>query len=162
MRSLCFTGHRHLTGDISGLEERLYNAFERAVTNAGITEFYSGAAIGFDEICSKTVIYLREKYPHIKLHLILPCPPREQTAKWNESQRLAYMKILAAADTVEQISQFYYSGCMKKRNARLVELADCCFCFLNFNNLQSGTAQTVRMAIGKKIKVINFFRLGRI
>lgn len=55
MKSACFTGHRNLTGDISQLEERLYNVLERAVTNAGITDFYSGAAIGFDEVCSKTV-----------------------------------------------------------------------------------------------------------
>lgn len=158
MTSACFTGHRNLTGDISQLEERLYNVLERAITNAGITDFYSGAAIGFDEICSKTVLKLRANYPQIKLHLILPCPPQEQTSKWNETQRSEYMRILAAADTIEQTSQYYYNGCMKRRNARLVELADCCFCFLNTENLRSGTAQTVRMALNKRIIVINFFK----
>lgn len=158
MKSACFTGHRDLTGDISQLEEQLYNVLERAVKNAEITEFYSGAAIGFDEICSKTILKLRAKYPQIRLHLILPCPPQEQSAKWNKAQRSEYMKILAAADTVEQTSQYYYSGCMKKRNARLVELSDCCFCFLNTSKSHSGTAQTVRMALNKKIMVINFFK----
>lgn len=157
MNSACFTGHRNLTGDISQLEERLYNVLEKAITNAGITDFYSGAAIGFDEICSIIVLKLRENYPHIRLHLILPCPPQEQTAKWNEVQRSEYMRVLAAADTVEQTSQYYYNG-MKKRNARLVELADCCFCFLKTGKLRSGTAQTVRMALNKKILVINFFK----
>ncbi len=158
MRTACFTGHRVLTGDISQLEERLYNALERAVTNAGITDFYCGGAIGFDMICSKTVLKLRASYPHIRLHLILPCPPQEQIAKWTDMQRSEYMRVLAAADTVELTSQYYYNGCMKKRNARLVELADCCFCFLNADNSQSGTAQTVRMALSKRIMVVNFFK----
>ena len=158
MTSACFTGHRNLTGNTSKLEDRLYNVLERAITNAGITDFYSGAAIGFDEVCSVTVLKLRENYPHIKLNLILPCPPREHTAKWNEIQRSEYMRILAAANTVKQTSQYYYNGCMKKRNARLVELADCCFCFLNKCKSRSGTAQTVRMALNKRIMVVNFFK----
>lgn len=158
MGAICFTGHRSLTGDTSQLEERLYNALERAITRADFTDFYSGGAIGFDELCSRTVIKLRGKYSHIRLNLILPCPPQEQTAKWSVTQRSEYMKILAAADSVEQTSQHYYDGCMKKRNARLTELADCCFCFLSADNLHSGTAQTVRMALAKRITVINFYR----
>lgn len=157
MKSAYFTGHRNLTGDIPLLKERLYSVLERAIINEGITDFYSGAAIGFDEICSGTVLELRVSYPQIRLHLVLPCSPQEQTAKWTEAQRSEYMRILAAADTVEQTSQHYYNGCMKKRNARLVELADCCFCFLNTGKSRSGTAQTVRMALNKKITVINLF-----
>ena len=134
MKSVYFTGHRNLTGDISQLEERLYNVLGRAITNAGITDFYSGAAIGFDEICSRTVLKLRANYSQIRLHLILPCSPQEQT------------------------SQYYYNGCMKRRNARLVELADCCFCFLNTSKSWSGTAQTVRMALNKRIMVVNLFK----
>ncbi len=158
MKSACFTGHRNLAEDTSQLEERLYNVLERAITNAGITDFYSGAAIGFDEICSKMVLKLREKYPNIRLHLILPCSSQEQTAKWSTVQRSEYMRILEAADTVEQTSQYYYDGCMKRRNAHLVELADYCFCFFNTGNLRSGTAQTVRMALNKKILVVNLFK----
>lgn len=158
IRSACFTGQRKLTGDILHLKEQLYEVLENAVLNKKITDFYCGAAIGFDEICSETVIKLRYKYPQIKLHLILPCPPNEQTAKWNKLQQAAYMQILSSADTVEQTSQYYYNGCMKKRNARLVELADCCFCYLNPNKQRSGTAQTVRMALNKNITVINFFK----
>lgn len=158
MKSACFTGHRKLTGDTLQLEARLYNVLERAITNAGITDFYSGGAIGFDEVCSRTVLKLRENYPNIRLHLILPCSPQEQTAKWTEVQRSEYMRILAVADTVEQTSQYYYNGCMKRRNARLVELADCCFCFWNISNSRSGTAQTVRTTLNKRIMIVNFFK----
>lgn len=69
------------------------------------------------------------------------------------------MSILSAADSVEQTSGHYYNGCMKVRNARLVELADCCFCYWNPNRKRSGTGQTVRMAHKKNIMVVNFYGL---
>lgn len=158
MQSACFTGHRNLTGDIRSLEERLYNVLEKAIINAGIIEFYAGAALGWDTLSSQVVLKLREVYPYIRLHLILPCSPYEQTAKWSEEQRVEYMRILSAADHVEKTSEHYYNGCMKVRNARLIELADCCFCFWNTKCQYSGTAQTVKMAQKKNIKIINLFK----
>lgn len=53
-------------------------------------------------------------------------------------------------------SERYYDGCMKGRNARLVELATvCCICYWNVNDKRSGTGQTVRMAQKKGIEIIN-------
>ncbi len=69
-------------------------------------------------LCERAVIELREKYPHIKLHLVLPCPAEEQTAKWNESDKREFMELLSAADMVEVCSEHYYDGCMKVRNQR--------------------------------------------
>ena len=103
------------------------------------------------------ILKLREDYPKIRLHMILPCTPQEQTARWSEEQRSEYKRILNAANDSEQTSPHYFDGCMKIRNARLVELADCCFCYWNTNRKRSGTAQTVRMAQKKGIEVINFF-----
>lgn len=48
MKSACFTGHRNLSCDIEDLKTGLYNVLERAIKNAGITEFYNGGAVGFD------------------------------------------------------------------------------------------------------------------
>ena len=155
MKTACFTGHRNLNCDIEDLKSRLYNALERAIVNAGITDFYNGAAIGWDMLTAQTVLQLREKYPQIKLHMILPCSPENQSCKWSENQKQIYFSILKQADSVEQISERYFDGCMKQRNARMIELSDCCFCYWD-GNMKSGTVQTIRMAQRKHIMIINF------
>ncbi len=158
MKSASFTGHRKLTGDISNLSERLYDFIERGIINLGLTDFYTGGAIGWDTLAAQTILRLREVYPQIKLHLVLPCSNEEQTARWTNEQKSEFYRILDLADSVEYTSQRYHKGCMEVRNARLVQYANTrCYCLLNPSNLHSGTAQTVRMALKKHIVVINFF-----
>ena len=155
MKTACFTGHRNLNCDIEDLKKRVYNALERAIVNAGITDFYNGGAIGWDMLTAQEVLKLREKYPHIKLHMVLPCSPENQSYKWTPEQKKAYFSVLKQANSIEQISEHYFTGCMKQRNARLIELSDCCFCYWN-GNLKSGTVQTIRMAQKKHILIVNF------
>ena len=65
-------------------------------------------------------------------------------------------KLVGLADSVDYVSDRYYKGCMKERNARLVEFAaDCCISYWNPQDFRSGTGQTVRMAQKKEIEVIN-------
>lgn len=117
--------------------------------------------MGWDALAALTVLKLRESYPEVKLHLVLPCPFAEQSAKWNEAQKTEYLHIFGLADSVEQVSDHYYNGCMKARNARLVELAsDYCICYWNPSNFRNGTGQTVRMAQKKGIEVINLFEMS--
>ncbi len=156
MKSICFTGHRKLS-ETETLSKRLYQSLEEAVKN-GVSDFYAGGAVGFDTVSSALVLKLREVYPHIKLHLILPCPNEEQTENWSEEEKAEFYRILGLADGVEYTSEHFYKGCMKVRNARLVELADGCFCYWNPDRQRSGTAQTVRMAQKRKIMIVNFFR----
>ena len=157
-KSVCFTGHRTIAEDKEKLSARLYALLERLVTEQKVTDFYTGGAVGWDALAALTVLKLRESYPEVKLHLVLPCPFEEQSAKWNEAQKAEYQHILGLADSVEQVSDRYYNGCMKARNARLVELAsDYCICYWNPKNYRSGTGQTVRMAQKKGIEVINLF-----
>ena len=157
-RSVCFTGHRTIAEDKEKLSARLYALLERLVTEQKITDFYTGGAVGWDALAALTVLKLRESYPEAKLHLVLPCPFEEQSAKWNEAQKAEFQHILGLADSVEQVSDCYYNGCMKARNARLVELAsDYCICYWNPKNFRSGTGQTVRMAQKRGIEVINLF-----
>ena len=157
-KSACFTVHRSFTGDTTNLETRLYDVLERAIIKKDVADFYTGGAVGWDELAARTVLKLREVYPQIELHLILPCSNEEQTAKWTEEQKTEFYRILNLANSVKYTSAHYYDGCMKVRNARLVELADFCFCFWDTNRQRSGTAQTVRMAQRKKIMIVNFFK----
>lgn len=156
MMSICFTGHREINDDINVLSQRLYQKLESAVMY-GIYDFYCGGAIGWDTLAALTVIKLRKKYPHIKLHLVLPCPPDEQSHGWTKHQRSILYKTISAADTVEQVCPHYSCDCMKKRNARLLEHADFCLCYFDPDNYKSGTGQTVRMAHRKSIKLFNFW-----
>ena len=118
-----------------------------------MTDFYDGGAIGFDMLCAETVIALKGEYKDIKLHMLLPCPSEEQIKGWNKSQIARYEQIMQAADTVTVVSDHYSRDCMKRRNERLVELADVCICYCT--NPRSGTGQTVRMAREKGIDVTN-------
>ena len=153
MKSCCFTGHRiiKITPElVQRLRDTIADMIERGVTN-----FYNGVAIGFDILCAETVIALKAEYSNIRLHMLLPCPPEEQIKGWNKAQIARYNEILQAADSVTVLSEHYTEECMKRRNERLVELADCCICYCN--NPRSGTGQTVRIAEQKGIDVINLF-----
>ncbi len=161
-KSACFTGHRNIVTDKDILSEQLYAVLEKLITSQGVSDFYAGGAYGFDALASFTVLKLRENYPQVKLHLILPCSKDEQTKQWTAEHKAELDKLLGLADSVEYVSDRYYNGCMKDRNARLVELATvCCISYWNPNNFRSGTGQTVRMAQKKGIRVINLFESGQ-
>ena len=131
------------------------------MTEKKVTDFYTGGAVGWDALAALTVLKLRESYPEVKLHLVLPCPFEKQSTKWNEAQKTEYLRIFGLADSVEQVSDRYYNGCIKARNAHLVELAsDYSICYWNPKHYRSGTGQTVRMAQKKGIEVINLFEMS--
>ena len=153
IRSVCFTGHRQVPFSPM-LNTRLRKAVKELIGDGAI-DFYAGGALGWDMLCARVVLSLRSGYPDIRLHMILPCPAEEQSGKWSLADRKVFNEVLKLADSVEVLSPRYYDGCMKKRNLRLVEEADCCVCYYNPAQYASGTGQTVRMAEKKGIKVIN-------
>lgn len=130
MKSVFFTGHRtnsFYTEDMRNLLRLL-----RKFASEGTVDFYAGIARGWDITFESFVLLMRrDDFPFIKLHLVLPCPPEEQTANWNKSDKEEYQEILEAADSVEIVSEHYDKSCMKKRNERLVELGDICLCYYN-------------------------------
>lgn len=153
MKKIFFTGHQNA---VLGSDERQY-IFRLLIeyVSEGTVDFYAGGAKGGDMLFENMVLIVREHYPMTKLHLVLPCPPEEQTAKWSKSDKEEYMRLLNAADSVEIVSEHYGKDCMKKRNERLVELGDVCLCYYNERRRRSGTGQTVRLARISGRKVIN-------
>lgn len=155
-RNSCFfTGHRNVRFDPL-LIIKTGHAINDLIKE-GITDFYAGGAIGWDMICEELVLSLKKKYPYIKLHLILPCHPKQQTLNWSEEDKSEYDSILENADDVELVSINYSNDCMKKRNSRLVSLGDICLCYFNENDKRSGTGQTVRMAQKAEKRIINMY-----
>lgn len=153
--SIIFTGHRNVR-ITAELKKALAQQLETLIYG-GARDFYAGGAVGWDMLCESTVIGLRERFGDIRLHLILPCPAEERTAGWSELYKAEYRRLLSAANTVEVCSEHYFDGCMKVRNRRLADIGDVCICYFNENHRRSGTGQTVRMAVRKNMRIINFY-----
>lgn len=156
MKSCCFTGHRALC-----YTEKLEHSLRETILyliKEGVTDFYAGGAIGWDTLCAETVIDIRDNgHPDIHLNLILPCKESDQTAKWDSEAKRKFREVLKAADNVQILSENYHRDCMKNRNQRMVDHSDWCVCYFDESKNYGGTAQTIRMAHKKGIKVINLF-----
>ena len=154
MKSVCFTGHRIVGTDLD--TDRLQRCIEKAISK-GCDTFICGGALGFDTFAARTVLRMRYVYPHIKLHLYLPCS--NQSDRWTPAQRAVYDLIIEKADLVDRVARPYYDGCMRERNYKMVDNADLCICYLNSLD-KSGTAQTVRYAKRKGKMIVNVSLAG--
>lgn len=125
-----------------------------ALTEAGVTDFFSGMAEGTDQYCSEIVLALRKENSALKLHCVLP--HEGQADRWSDPARERYHTILEQADSVEYVSCKYYDGCMLDRNHRLVELTGILLTVYN-GVRRSGTGATVKYArkMGREIIVID-------
>ncbi len=125
-----------------------------ALTEAGVTNFYSGGADGVDCWAALIVLELKKKNPALNLHLILP--HEGQADKWSDSAQERYHSILGQADSVDYVSRKYYDGCMLDRNRRLVDAADLLLAVYN-GERRGGTAATVRYArkLGRRVIIVD-------
>lgn len=151
----CFTGHREIKKiKPSVLANRLDKTIVELVENEDVTDFRAGGAKGFDTIAALHVLKFKQKYPHIKLHLILPY--KKQAAGFTRFEKQLYDFVLQNADTVHYTSEKYYDGVLFARNRELVDGADVCVALLEV--LVGVTYQTVNLARKQKTKVINLVR----
>lgn len=151
MSGCCFTGHRMIPWQTGDRLRILLAGQIRELYRAGIRDFYAGGALGFDMMAEETVCRLKENdLPQARLHLILPCT--DQDARWNNTDRSRYRELLARADSVRYITQFYCPGVMAARNRELVASATVCIAYLTH---AGGTAQTVSMAREAGRRIIN-------
>ena len=148
----CFSGHRIIPKEIL---PQLKAAVEKAVIGLierGVIFFGAGGALGFDMLAEETVLELKEQYPHIRLILVLPCPPEQQTLHWHDEQRRRYYDILQKADKVRVLSPQYTSGCMLARDRHLVNNSAYLVCYLRERH--GGTAYTVDYAAAHGLQII--------
>ena len=151
-KTVCFTGHRKIpVKALPEVRSRLYSAVARLIID-GYTDFVCGGAVGFDTLAADCVLGLKERFPHIKLTLALPC--RDQTVKWENLNDLAkYKKILGEADSVHYVQPFYTSGCMHERNRWMVDHSSVCIAYLT--SKRGGTLYTYNYAEKCGIHIIN-------
>ncbi len=147
----CFSGHRTLPkdklSDISACLEQIIIEY----INEGYRYFGTGGALGFDTLAAETVLKLKNKYPFIKLILVLPC--LSQTKGWKKFDVDRYNYIKTQADKTVYTSKEYTSDCMFKRNRHLVNHSSLCICYLSKNS--GGTAYTVNYAKKNNLKIEN-------
>ena len=145
----CFTGHRNIPdGHIMKLPGLLDSELERLIVG-GVTVFRGGGALGFDTLAELKALEKRNKYPFIRLELILPC--RNQTDGWSKRNREIYEYIASKADNVEYVTDAYTQYCMYERNRRLVNGSD--FCVAYCMSEVGGSAFTCSYARKKGVEV---------
>jgi uncharacterized phage-like protein YoqJ len=152
----CLTGHREIRKANSlKLIESLESTLTTLIENEDVTDFRAGGAKGFDTIAAVTVLKFKQKYPHIKLHLILPY--KNQSAGYTEHEKQLYDFVLKSADSVHYTAQNYYDGVLLARDRELVNGADFCVAYLEV--LSGGTYYTVNYARKNKVKVFNVYKV---
>jgi len=147
----CFTGHRKLPANkIQNIVISLDREIENLIAQ-GVTDFISGGAVGFDLIAASLIVAKKEMGRNIRLIFALPC--KNQDALWPQEQKALYQNLLNEADEIVFVSEEYSPLCMKRRNKYMVEHSEYCICALLHE--KSGTAQTVRLARKKGLKIIS-------
>ena len=127
---------------------RLREALEYLI-GRGYADFLSGGALGFDQMAARIVLSLREKYPWIRLIMVIPFDG--QADRWSEDQRRAWLHIIEASDRVVHISHEYDRGVFFRRNRYLVEHAD--LLLAAYAGQPGGTAGTVAYARRHGVRV---------
>lgn len=156
-QTCCFTGHREVPSEqLPGVRKRLETAIVRLV-GSGVRYFGAGGALGFDTLAAQTVLELREKFPQIRLVLVLPCA--DQDARWSAEDVRTYEGIKMQADKVVCLSEQYHRGCMHERNRHLVDHSAHCICYLTRGS--SGTAYTVDYAKTNGLSITNLAEPAR-
>ena len=84
--------------------------------------------------------------------MVLPCPPEQQSLKWNEKQKKRYYRLLERADKVRVLSLEYTDSCMLDRNRHLVDNSGYLICYLR--ERRGGTFYTVNYAERQGLEII--------
>ena len=150
MNNVCmFTGHRILRHT-----KQLDDALDRALSrlyDRGFFIFISGGAMGFDLIAARAVLRLKERFPDVKLFMMLP--HKNQSERFPSDQKKEYSEILKLCDKTQYLSEHYYEGCMHDRNRNMAQSADICLCYLLSS--KGGTAYTAAYAASRGLEIIN-------
>ena len=144
----CFAGHSELYGE-DGLYEKLLSVTEELILTEGITVFWAGNYGDFDRLCAKAVKALKEKYPEIKLELVVPYVTAD-IREYPDQYKCIYDNILIAEipeKTPKRLGIIKANQYMVKKSCVLV-----CFVKRQFG----GAAKTLEFAQKNSgMKIIN-------
>ena len=95
---------------------------------------------------------LAERFPKIKLILVLPCPDHDRF--WDESWKKRLEVVKKKAAKIVYTNNRYNEGCMQKRNRHLVDNAGYCVAYIKKDS--GGTAFTVSYAEAKELTIVKY------
>lgn len=110
------SGNRTLGNDIS--IEKLKEIFIKLIVNRDINTFLVGMAVGFDTLCFKVLLKLKNTF-NIKIIACIPC--ENQDYNFSKAQKEEYAKMLELADEKVYTGKVYTKNCMLVRNRYLVD-----------------------------------------
>lgn len=163
LKSCAFTGHRP-NRFVFGYDEthpmciKLKETITKEIESLikkGVYKFYTGCALGVDLWAGEAVLSLKQTYPDIELHSIIPF--KGQEANWAEKQKVRYYNLLNKSDNIKVLNECYRKDCFLDRNRYLVDHADILLAVYDRDPKSSGTGYTVNYAsaIGKTIILID-------
>ena len=121
----------------------------------GYRTFYCGMAEGFDMLAAAAVIACRKKFRDIRLVAVVPF--RNQSARYDEKDKEQYNILLAEADEVVILSEYYYRGCFHRRNDYLISNSDVVVAYHD-GIFTGGTFYTIKKAQQAGKTIINLFK----
>ena len=127
---------------------RLREALEYLI-GQGYTDFLSGGALGFDQMAARIVLSLRDKYPWVRLIMVIPFDG--QADKWSQEQHRRWLEIIEASDKVIHLSHSYDKGVFFRRNHYMVNHAD--LLLAAYDGQPGGTAGTIAYAKRHGVRV---------
>lgn len=154
--SVCISGHRPEklpTGAaLRMLQSLLFQEIESAMQD-GAKTFYTGMARGVDLWAADMILHLRRQYPAV--NLICVSPFADRTNSISGAERFHINSVMQAADEVITLSEHYYRGCYRDRNAYMVQHSRRLIALVA--DIRSGTGQTVYMAerAGLEMRVLS-------
>ncbi|MCI8526371.1 MAG: DUF1273 domain-containing protein [Oscillospiraceae bacterium] len=120
----------------------------------GADVFLCGMARGCDLYFAEAVLDLRRSAPEVELWAVLPCP--SQADRWPAAERRRYRLLCRACRQVVMLQEAYTPGCMLRRNAWILDHADCLLTV--YDGGSGGTAWTVREAARRGLTVVPLWR----
>lgn len=115
-------------------------------TEAGIRTFLNGGQGYFDQRCASLVHKLKEKYPFIRSHLVIPY----RTFKIDNCELFDEI-IYPFEKHIE--SRYTYMGNIEKRNRYMMNQSCMAICYLNHTT--GGAGKTLAYARKKKLFIID-------
>ena len=155
----CFSGYRpHKFSFPLKRNNENFIELENNITNAildayekGYRNFLCGGAMGFDLVCGETVVLLKEKFPDIKLVMVLPY--KNQPKRFPPDWRQRYDFVLSSADHIYYFTEKYKKTAFIARNAKMVAHSSMIITY--YNGKPGGTENTIAIAQRDRLTIIN-------
>lgn len=138
-------GHRDVYCD---LKKEIIDAIEVAINEYGISTFYVGDNGDFDRMAAGAVRLIKQKYPNIKLVLVLPY----FTNKLNNYKHI-YESDYDSIYIPSELADVHPKSAITKRNRIMVDESDLIICYLSREH--GGAYTSVNYAKKKNIPTIN-------